>query len=423
MSRKLSRLQAILLGTFVLATLALGGAGLLVLNERSGWGTDNFRVHAGFPDVGGVEVGTRVRIQGIDAGEIEAILPPENPGEPVNVRLRLRGKYRHLVREDARVQITSDALLAGKVVRILPGSVGANIVADNAQLRAEIQPDVMEGITQAAGKLNRLLAEVDDAMQAFRKNDGSVTEDLISATRKLNAVLAKADAALESIEKGEGTLGKLVKDERLYSELTETVAQVKGAMYDVRSGEGTLGKLVKSNEGYAEAVASLQDVRRMVNSVKQNSDAIKALPVVRSYVVDYNKELIRPECRRMRWWLAEHTLFEPGKAVLTAAGKRKLDEVGAWLNEQQHPQAELMVAAFAEPNAAPDFALTVTQKQSEVVMNYLRSQHSVHRTGWWWWSTRPVRSLGCGVTPSPVPDSERLPAARIEVLIFVPQKS
>jgi len=41
-------------------------------------------------------------------------------------------------------------------------------------------------------------------------------------------------------------------------------------------------------------MASLSDVRRMVNSVKQNSDAIKALPVVRSYVDDPNKDLIRP---------------------------------------------------------------------------------------------------------------------------------
>jgi phospholipid/cholesterol/gamma-HCH transport system substrate-binding protein len=190
----------------------------------------------------------------------------------------------------------------------------------------------------------------------------------------------------------------------------------------VRSGEGTLGKLVKSNEAYAEAVASLHDVRRMVNSVKQNSDAIKALPVVRSYVVDVNKELIRPDCKRYRWWLAESMLFEPGKAVLTSRGKSKLDDVGAWLNQQQYPGAELLVASFAEPSANADFAAEVTKKQSEVVMTYLRSKHQVHRTGWWWWSTRQTRSIGFGNNPSPVPGSEELPAARIEVLVFAPQK-
>ena len=67
-------------------------------------------------------------------------------------------------------------------------------------------------------------------MQAFRKNEGSVTQDLVNATKKLNSVLTKADAALDSIDKGEGTLGKLVKDESLYNELTKTLLEVKLAI-------------------------------------------------------------------------------------------------------------------------------------------------------------------------------------------------
>jgi phospholipid/cholesterol/gamma-HCH transport system substrate-binding protein len=413
-------MQAMLLGLLVVATLLLGGSGLLLLNERSGWGGGRIRIVAGFPDINGVEVGTRVRIQGMDAGEIEAILPPENPGEPVRLQLRIANKYRQLVRADARVQIASDSLLAGKVVRLLPGSAQAPLLDDLGELKAEVQPDLLEGISQAAGKLNRLLVEVDGAMQAFRKNEGSVTHDLISATKKLNTVLTKADAALDSIDKGDGTLGKLVKDETLYKELTETLTQVKFAIRDVRGGEGTLGKLVKTNEAYAEAMASLQDVRRMVNSVKQNSDAIKALPLVRSYVVDFNKELIRPDCSRYRTWYAEKDLFEPGKAVLTTSGKTKLDEAAVWLTKHKYEGSEILIAAFAEPSQQAEFAQAVTQKQSEVAMEYLRSKN-VHHTGWWWWSTRPIRAIGCGNVPTPVPETEKMPAARLEVLVFVPQ--
>jgi phospholipid/cholesterol/gamma-HCH transport system substrate-binding protein len=420
MSRSLSRVQAAVLGSLVLLALVLGGSALMILNERSGWGSDSLHVTVGFPDVGGVEAGTRVRIQGMDAGEIEAVVPPDNPGEPVKLRLRIAGKYRHLVRADARVRIAGENLLAGKVVRIIPGSAQAKLVDNHGELKADVQPDLLDGVAQAATKLNKLLVEVDDAMQAIRKNEGSVTEDLLKGARKLNVVLTKADAALDSIEKGEGTLGKLVKNESLYNELTETLAQVKGAMSEVRSGEGTIGKLVKTNEAYQEAIASLQDVRRMVNSVKQNSDAIKALPVVRSYVVDQNKELIRPECKRYRQWFAEKDLFEPGKAVLTANGKRALDQGAAWLNKQKDDGSEVMIAAFADPNQNPEFAQTVTQKQSEVVMDYLRTKHQVHQVGRWWWSTRTTRALGCGVTPSPVPETEKLPAARIELIVFVP---
>jgi phospholipid/cholesterol/gamma-HCH transport system substrate-binding protein len=421
MSRQLSRPQAIWLGGWVVGALILGAAALFVLNERAGWGNGAFHVHAGFPDINGAMPGTRVRIQGMDAGEIEAVLPPETPGDLVKLRLRIAGKYRHLVREDATVQIASDSLLAGKVVRILPGSPQAKAIDDGGELRADVKPDLLDGVAQAAIKLNTLLSEVDGAMQAFRKSEGSVTQDLVTVTRKLNVVLTKADVALDGIDKGDGTLGKLVKNETLYNELTETLQQVKAAISDVRSGEGTLGKLVKTNEAYAEAMASLKDVRQMVNSVKQNADAIKALPVVRSYIVDPAKELVRPDCTRTRKWYAESDLFEPGKAVLTERGKKNLGEAAAWLNEQKAAGAEIVVASFAEPTAKADFAQTVTQKQSEVVIEYLRSQHQVHRTGWWWWSTRPIRAIGCGNQPTPMPETEKLPAARVEVIVFVPQ--
>ena len=420
MSRNLSRTQAVSLGLLVLVTLALGGSALLVLNDRAGWGGGSIRVLVGFPDVGGVDVGTRVRIQGIDAGEIEAIVPPEYPGEPVKLQLRIAGKYRHLVRDDAKVQIASDGLLAGKIIRIVPGSTQANLVEDYGELKADVQPDALEGIAQAATKLNNLLTEVDGAMQAFRKDKRNVTQDLVNATKKLNSVLTKADATLDSIDRGEGTLGKLVKDEALYKELTVTLLEVKTAINEVRGGEGTLGKLVKTNEAYAEAMASLADVRRMVNSVKQNSDAIKALPVVRSYVVDTNKELIRPDCKRYRVWYAESDLFEPGKAVLTANGKQKLDDATEFLNKHKYEGSEILVASFAEPSQMPEFAAAVTTKQAEVAVEYLRSK-KVHHTGWWWWSTRPIRSIGCGKNPTPVPETEKMPAARIEVIVFAPE--
>ncbi len=420
MSQSLSRTQSILLGCSVLFVAMLAVAALTVFGNRAGWSGDNLRVQVGFDDIAGVEVGGRVRIQGIEVGEVEAILPPETPGEKVKLRLRITGKYRHLVRSDARVQLASESLFAGKLVRVLPGSPNAPAIEELGELKADVQPDAIEQIAQAAGKLNKLLIEVDTAMQAFRDNESSVSQDLLGATKKLNTVLTKADAALGGIERGEGTLGKLVKDEKLYTELTQSLQMVKAAIHDVKSGEGTLGKLLKTNDAYAEAMSSLEDVRRMVNSVKQNSDAIKSLPLVRSYVVDPAKELVRPDMKRFRKWYAESDLFESGTAVLTDKGRDRLDDGGAWLNKQKYPGAEVMIAAFADQAQKPEFAHTVTTKQAEVVLEYLRSKHSVHRTGWWWWSTRSTRSIGCGTTPTPVPETEKMPKARIELIVFAP---
>jgi phospholipid/cholesterol/gamma-HCH transport system substrate-binding protein len=420
MSRHLSRLQAIILGFVVLGALALGTIGLFAIGSRHGLGTDSFHVLVGLQDIGGVEVGTRVRIQGIDAGEVEEIMPPAAPGESVGLRLRIAGKLRHLVRSDARVQVVSEGLLPGKIVRIVPGRPDATPVTDETELAAIPSTELREELAQATAKLNDVLTQVNATLHDFRRGD--VVTQMAEATGKLNRMLVRADDALQSVQRGEGTLGKLLKNDSLYTDLTTTLVQVNGALDDLRSGKGTLGQLVKNNDAYAEAMQSLQEMRRMVVSVKQNADAIKALPLVRNYVVDPNKELIRPNCTRLRKWLPEKALFEPGRAVLTADGKSKLDEVAPWLNEHKEEGSEVVVAAFAAPEHNGDFAQTLTQQQSEAVAQYLRSQHKIHRTGFWWWSNRKVQPVGCGIRPPPVPETEQLAAARVEFIVFIPEQ-
>jgi len=344
-----------ILGLFVLTGLGLGILGLFFIGNRNGLDGSAFRLRAGFANIGGVEVGTRVRLQGMDAGEVEAITLPVNVGDKVVLHLRVAGRMHHLVNSETRVEIAAENVFNGKIVHILPGSPQGKPVEDDALLASVAPLDMMDSLAQATEKLNQVLAAVDSTLIEFR------------------------------------------------------------------SGEGTLGKLARNNDVYVETLSSLQDVRKMVNSVKQNSDAIKSLPLVRDYVVDPIKELIRPECKRYRKWFAEDQLFEPGKAFLTGEGKKRLDEVSSWLNEDKKATQDVVIAAFANPTLNPDFAQTLTQKQSDAVMEYLKNNYRVHRTGFWYWSNRSVRSIGVGTYQPPVPESENLPPARIELLIFVPQ--
>src|SRR2546425_1919837 len=129
-TRSLTTRQAGVLGLVVLAGLSLGAMGLFALGGREWSGAGAYRVTAGFADIGGLELGTRVRIQGMDVGEVESILPPQTPGQPVRLQLRLAGKYRHLVGRDAYAQIASDGLLGNKIVRIVPGNAGAEPLGD-----------------------------------------------------------------------------------------------------------------------------------------------------------------------------------------------------------------------------------------------------------------------------------------------------
>src|SRR5947209_4906583 len=142
MTRSLSRWQAVLLGGVVLLGLGLSAAGLFAVGSRQWLWADTFHVRAGFKQIRGIEVGTRVRIQGIEAGEVVAVEPPVTPGSDVVVRLRIDGKLRHLVRADASVQIVSEGMIGGKVVEVHPGTSEAEPVPDNAVLASRSTAEI-----------------------------------------------------------------------------------------------------------------------------------------------------------------------------------------------------------------------------------------------------------------------------------------
>jgi phospholipid/cholesterol/gamma-HCH transport system substrate-binding protein len=419
MTRPLSRTQALWLGVVAAAALAIGGWRLLTLPQNNAWARDAITVTAPFRDVGGLLPGTRVHVQGVDVGEVAAVRLPDVAGDPVTVELRLAGHLRSRLGTDAQVSIARESPIGERLVRLVPGGPDSPRLHDGAVLASADTPDLFAGLTQTAGKLNAILGDMDAVLQTLKQGEQTFTQDVAQSARKLNTVLTRLDQSLVQVEAGKGTLGKLLQDEKLYDELTAAVRELKATAYDIRKGEGTLGALVKDRAAYEKTLETVEDVRAMIASVKQNSDAVRSLPVVRSYVVDVNKELVRPDMKRLRKVYAESELFEPGRAVLTGKGKAKLDGAIEWL--KGYKTGEVVIAGIAAPATNANFAQTLTQKQSDAVRDYLVS-NSVHRTGWWWWNTRPVRALGCGNQPPAQPEAENLPPSRVEVILFLAEK-
>src|SRR5439155_13416448 len=127
----------------------------------------------------------------------------------------------------------------------------------------------------------------------------------------------------------------------------------------------------------------------------------RRLPVVRSYVEDRTALLVRPAHDRYRQWVRAADLFEPDRAVLTDAGRARLNELAGWLNGLKPKGSDVVVVALADPKAAPSAAAAqaLTQKQSEVIVAYLKDNHKVHKLGWV--RTRNLKPIGLGIDPPP----------------------
>lgn len=119
----------------------------------------------------------------------------------------------------------------------------------------------LDGINQALAKINNILAANQEnlrltiknlqsisgnieksnaAITTIINNAGSITDSLKQANIKqtvqnLNATIVELNTVISGIENGKGTLGKLVKDETLYTKLDSTVGNLNGLLKDVKA--------------------------------------------------------------------------------------------------------------------------------------------------------------------------------------------
>lgn len=329
-----------------------------------------FPVRAEFATIGGVEVGSRVRVQGMDAGVIEAVVPPAAPGGTVGLVFRVDERLRGLVRSDAAARIVTEGVVGAKVVEIIPGRPDAPPLRRDGRIASE-----------APIELNDLL-------------------------KKARASLARIDAVADAAERGLGEINAIAAT--------------------VRKGEGSLGKLVQEDEAYRKLVNLSERGERTLGDLEDNLAALKQTwPLSRYFrdraFFDRDRVLFRPNAERDSRTLRQDELFEPGRAVLTVPGRRKLDEVGAWFKKVKRPASEVVIAAFTDDPRDPDLAQILTQEQADAVRKYLASKHAIDSAGWF--SARKVAAVGFG-TDAPRAGSDSgstLPARRVEIILFTPQ--
>lgn len=352
MTRSLSRWQTVFVGILVLIGASGAAYALFAVGDRQRLWSETFTVHVGFDRVQGVGIGTPVRVRGLEAGVVVAIdLPRADRTEnPLVLKLELDRRYAHLLHADAYARVRSEGMVGAKVIELEPGTPTVGSLADGAVIASKPGSDFNEVIDQAASLVN-------------------------------------------DVKNGQGSLGKLLKDDKVYTEVAGTLEHTRQLM---------------------------QKSQDAVSAIQQDADAIKKLPIIRGYVEDTTSLMVRHAGTRLRKVIPAGDLFEPNRAVLTDEGKAKLTELGAWFGENKVKGSDVVVVVYADAKETPNMAVahTLSLRQAEAVVQHLRDNMKVHKLGWF--SSRNVTPIGCGLKPPPVAETEPLPPGRVELLVFTP---
>ncbi|QDV32632.1 MlaD family protein [Tautonia plasticadhaerens] len=371
MRREIGPIRALASGVFCLGILGLAGFGAVQVASKNWQVQDTYRLLAEFESVAGLEPGGRVFVQGVDAGVVEGIEPPDEPGRPVRLVLRVDARLRPLIRTDAEARIVTQGVVGARVVEISPGSPGAEVLPEGGLVRSV--PPI---------ELADLMREATDA-------------------------LARVDAVADEAERG--------------------LAEVNAIASSIRGGEGTIGRLLTDDEPVDRLVSLTDRGERTLTDLQDNLDAIKnTWPISRYFTRrgydDRELALYRPNSDRYAMTLSESDLFEPGRAMLTEPGRGRLDEVAKWTKEHLTKQTDVIVAAYTDGALDDLLAERLTQQQAEAVRRYLVDSHGLDSAGWF--RSRTVAAVGFGRHRPQIPSADPQsggPDRRVEIILFTPQ--
>jgi phospholipid/cholesterol/gamma-HCH transport system substrate-binding protein len=322
--------KAARLGAFIIVTLAILAAGVFIIGSKQYLFSPTYRLRAQFTTVVGLDSGAEVRIGGVHTGTVREIDLPSKPTDKITVLMDLQRSTQGIVKKDSLATIETEGLLGNEYVAITFGSAQALNVKDNDTIGSE-PPLVIADLMKKADSI------LDTSQQALN-NVTVVTGNLSSISARIN--------------QGQGTIGALVNDKKLYTQLDETTAGLRDTVTHAQAG-----------------VAAFQE----------NMEALKQNFLVRGYYkkrgyensADLEKNEIPqlPETAPLKSFSFDSKQLFDKMDTAKPKNQKSLRAAGQFLADTEFGVAVVVVSTSMTGDAQKD--LVLTQARAMVVRDYL----------------------------------------------------
>jgi phospholipid/cholesterol/gamma-HCH transport system substrate-binding protein len=206
--------RAARLGAFIVVTLAILVAGVFIIGGKQYLFSSTYQLKAQFDNVVGLDAGGDVRVGGVHSGTVRNIVLPHKPGEKVTVVMDLARSTHEIIKQDSVVSIETEGLLGNQFLAISFGSAGTADVREGDTLASRPPLEMSDLLKKTSGIL--------DTSQEAIQNATRATANLDSITAKING--------------GQGTVGALINDKQLYSNLEQTTSAMRDTMIQAQVG-------------------------------------------------------------------------------------------------------------------------------------------------------------------------------------------
>lgn len=277
--------KAVKVGIFLVIGLLLFAGGLFLIGNHNQVFASHYTVYTQFANVDTLVSGAKVRVSGMDAGQVSGIRVPKQPGAEFRLKLEVDKKFQNVIRQDSVTSIETEGMVGNKFVNIALGKSQSpecrgctlpsqepvelsDLMKQGKDLVQTVQGtihDVQNHADTAIDNFSRVGRHADGMILAVRGNVERIASNGARITGGVNSIVA-------GVRDGRGTVGKLLSDPQMAKNVESTVANAKATSSNIR----------QASENAKDIVAQLhqdnipQEVRQTVANARDTTQQIKS---------------------------------------------------------------------------------------------------------------------------------------------------
>ncbi len=252
--------------------------------------------YAVYDNVGGLQTGTQVSINGLVVGNVSSIKFKNNQFKSI-VTFSVKEGYEFS--KNSLAEIYDTGIIGGKGVQIVPVFDGASMAQSGDTLQSSIKPGITELVQEkltplqlkvegAVSNADSLLMNVNDVLDARTKLElqqsivglNKLVSSFQTSANTLNQVLVnnkeELDSSLKNINTITTNFAKLSKElaetdlAGTITSLQSTVDNINLMLSKIEKGEGSLGKLAKNEELYNNLSSASRELDLLLQDFRLN---------------------------------------------------------------------------------------------------------------------------------------------------------
>jgi phospholipid/cholesterol/gamma-HCH transport system substrate-binding protein len=257
----------VLVGVFTTAGVVLFGAALFLIGNQHKAFHHHIVFYTNFQNVDGLPKGAKVRVDGMDAGEVQSIQIPSSPAQKFRLKMNVDDQLHGLIREDSLVTVETEGIVGDKFLLIHSGTEHASLAPAESTLQSKEPFEMTKLLEQAQG----IMTQAGTTLNGLQGTMTDVTRHLDTTLDTATGTMKNVNSVVLDVHNGKGAAGLLLEDKATAADVKQSIANVRQTT-ETLNGTSTRIDNILSDVQSRQLIPKMDDTLTAAKSASQNLD-------------------------------------------------------------------------------------------------------------------------------------------------------